>query len=263
MYEGLTPVSTYVVVQLHDESVLRGERLTLPERLNTAVPMVHRIFTALGAEVSESDTSAAEIRLERHVEPLVLWFAPTVPDMAALPFCVGAIPTVAYLAWRRICDYLVWEQLFCDATPDTLAGKPLVVIGFCEIGRVIARRARALGMQVTIEESDAHRCIEALHEGFELNTEKHTGCRRIAVREIRLAQEEMACGDEWPKALSGFTDEVAAAYIIATAVLTMQIGKNPDPMAWRATCDRLLCDALLGARVSSHQAMANWRAGTW
>ncbi len=86
----------------------------------------------------------------------------------------------------------VWDAIM-NTTNCLIAGKCVVVAGYGFCGRGVAMRARGLGAEVVICETDPHRALEAYTEGYRVMTMDSaanigdifvttTGCRDIIVR---------------------------------------------------------------------------------
>ncbi len=86
----------------------------------------------------------------------------------------------------------VWDAIM-NTTNCLVAGKCVVVAGYGFCGRGVALRARGLGAEVVICETDPHRALEAYAEGYRVMTMDAaakigdifvttTGCRDIIVR---------------------------------------------------------------------------------
>jgi hypothetical protein len=75
-------------------------------------------------------------------------------------------PIMTYLLERWQLDYRVWEELLPRDAKGSLPGRILTVRGYGRRGSLIARRAREIGLNVRIEESDPHRMLDALYDGF-------------------------------------------------------------------------------------------------
>ena len=57
-----------------------------------------------------------------------------------------------------------------DVTNLQLAGRRLVVVGYGWVGRGVARYAAALGARIVVSEIDPVKALQALHEGYEVQT---------------------------------------------------------------------------------------------
>lgn len=81
---------------------------------------------------------------------------------------ITQLPTMVRLVERYPADAGVWRRLLADHRDTSFAGKRLRITGYSEPARLIAWRARQLGMIVEVADPKPLRQLDVLLDGFEL-----------------------------------------------------------------------------------------------
>jgi hypothetical protein len=274
MFRGFA--SRHVRDRLAGRAALQGARVALPRAVRAALPDLPVLLGELGCTVEDRGGDERSLVLGAgggtQSEPAAgvrVGVFMTGADAGAGAgagaggdLALSALHGFALVARRRACDYLVWRRLFDDQEPIALAGRRLVLDRYCDLGRVIAQRARGMGMLVEIADPDPARRLEARCDGFDTAPGRPGGERAehaLAVRIDEVLEQGRAAeasgldgldGPDGLDGLDGLEDEAGATCLVALAVLYRQLraAGRPDPVAWRGDCDPLVHDALLRDR---------------
>ncbi len=288
----LGQVSQYVLQRLQTQRPLDGASVVITPQLGQLLPDFAHCIGLLGASVdtvvADGDIDWLDIHLAgTHAAVVADWTASDPSngdsDRPGVRFPIGALSSVIYVVRRRLCDYAVWERLLCRQTNTALAGKALILDRYCDIGRVIAHRARSLGMLVYIENAQSERpsgailesTLDALYDGFSLlpaNSAPISGSIRISVAELITALGAAPSSSDTEvvaleSMLAGIVDEVTAACVVATALLGKQMTSrgSADFVRWSTTADPLIYDALISARspAANRESDGPWQTNLW
>jgi hypothetical protein len=169
-------------------------------------------------------------------------------DDAALS--TADFPVVAYLLERWYLDFHVWDVLLPRAARGSLPGRVLTINGYRSRGRLIAWRARQLGLRVQIEESDPQRMLDAIFDGFK-------PCA-ATLNAPDLTIDTLTDGTgifEVPTTLPrGLADELTALSVFVLAALGTFEPDGRGPEDYRQLiepCNRRLVDLILELKAAS------------
>ncbi|HWO17129.1 MAG TPA: hypothetical protein VNO30_00075 [Kofleriaceae bacterium] len=242
--------------RLAGRAALRGARVALPRSVREALPDLPALLDELGCTVGHRDGDALALVLGAGGAAQGDPAAGVRVDLSATgagagsDFALSGLHGFWLVARRRVCDYLVWRRLFDDEEPLALAGRRLVIDRYCDLGRVIAQRARGMGMLVKLDDRDPARRLEARCDGFDTAPGRSDDERAEHALVIQVDAVLAQSRADGVAGLVGIEDEAGATCLVALAVLHRQLraARRPDPATWRSACEPLVHDALLRDR---------------
>jgi hypothetical protein len=161
------PLLRRAVAALSPRKPLAGCTAKISILAEDDLPELSEVLQALACSKVDVATSQAPSRILLHTSSgtreLRLELRRNGDDPA---LSTADFPVVAYLLERWYLDFRVWDALLPRAARGSLPGRVLTINGYRRRGRLIAWRARQLGLRVQIEESDPCRMLDAVFDGF-------------------------------------------------------------------------------------------------
>jgi hypothetical protein len=267
----LGPVMRQVLQELAPRRPFSGCRVSLSARLTEELPSLGNALDALGADTLQircDSLPLLELETPSGKQRLIVELA--LGDLGYTEeevFSTAAIPAVRYVLERWQLDYLLWNELLPSEARGSLPGRRLWVEGYGVRGRLIAWRAREMGIEVVVVEGHPVRQLEALYDGFETASE-FPASDSLVVRTADGGIKGAANCFRPPTSVPpGIADELATAVIVSLYVLRIYRHRSTlhrDATAVAGTIDRLLLEALITARDPNHVSRRLfWSPDSW
>jgi len=242
----IMPITDYAIEQIRLNRLVKGKKIAITPEVEKKLPNISDALKQIGYKVVDIVRDGAEIQISNGNS----LFVEIEHSVNGSEYCLGKIPFVKLIAQRCLCDYHFWRMLFDESSDVILAGKKISIDSYCNIGRVIAQKARNLGMIVLISDSQPLNLVEALNDGFELKGNQKSNEK---ILEISIADllKNLKKSSVWEDTFIAIHDELVAACLYAIAMIDKNIENGEAKQKiemWSIDCDNLITATYLSVR---------------
>lgn len=252
----------------------RGYVPQITTRSRKELPEIGTALKMLGStkvEWIQSDQQHIALKNRSYTTELLLQLSPSSNlENHEGDFSIARVPSLAFLLDRWQIDYMLWDYLLPRAARGSLPGRTIHIHGYGRRGKLIAWKARAIGMRTIVAEGNLQSRLDALYDGFQtVSAEAHSTNQDHLV--VRTDPKDIGSGiNPFIPPLSyplGLAEEVSSLSIIALYVLhSIKSVQNREPHSDTivSICDKLFLDVLVKAKIDNHvSSSALWSPHSW